>query len=105
MAVSRQFAQERRWLCVRRALLVLLVLVSFAAVQTASAIEIHPDHHGGPNDHCCAACHAGHFPALHSVSSVQLAGLALTAWHTSVEVAPYTSDDGRTFNSSRAPPA
>lgn len=88
-----------------RALLVLLVLWSFAAVQTASALEIHPDHHGGPGDHCCAGCHAGHFPVLHSVSTVQLAGLTVTAWRSNVEVAPYTSDDGRTFNSSRAPPA
>jgi len=90
---------------IRTALLVLLVLVSFAAVQTASALEIHPDHHGGPNDHCCAGCHAGHFPVLPSVSTLQLAGLAVTAWRASVEVAHYTSDDGRTFNSSRAPPA
>jgi len=89
----------------QRALLVLLVLVSFAAVQTASALEIHPDHHGGPNDHCCAGCHAGHFPVLHSVSTIQLATLPVAAWRTAIEVDPYTSDDGRTFNSSRAPPA
>jgi len=71
-----------------RALLVLLVLVSFAGVQTATAMEIHPDHHGG----------------LPTVATIQLGTLALTAWHTAIEVAPYTSDDGRTFNSSRAPP-
>jgi hypothetical protein len=96
MGVFRQIA---------RALLVLLVLVSFAAVQSASAMEIHPDHHGGPDDRCCAGGHAGHFPALHTVSTLQLATLALAVWNTPAEVSPYTSDDGRTFNSSRAPPA
>ncbi len=95
MGVLRQFA---------RALLVLLVLVSFTAVQSASAMEIQPDHHGA-DDRCCAGGHAGHFPALHTVSTIQLAALALAVWHTPAEVSPYTSDDGRTFNSSRAPPA
>jgi hypothetical protein len=96
MGVFRQLA---------RVLLVLLVLVSFATVQSASAMEIHPDHHGGPDDRCCAGGHAGHFPALHTVSTVQLATLATSVWHTPAEVSTYTSDDGRTFNSSRAPPA
>ncbi len=96
MGVFRQLA---------RVALVLLVLVSFAALQSASAMEIHPDHHGGPDDRCCAGGHAGHFPALHTVSTLQLATLELAVWHTLAEVSPYTSDDGRTFNSSRAPPA
>jgi hypothetical protein len=96
MGVFRQLA---------RVALVLLVLVSFAGVQTASVMEIHPDHHGGPDDHCCAGGHAGHFPALHTVTSLQLASLAMAAWHSPVEANPYTSGDGRTFNSSRAPPA
>jgi hypothetical protein len=95
MGVFRQIA---------RILLVLLVLVSFAAVQSASAMEIQPDHHGA-DDRCCAGGHAGHFPALPTVGTIQLAALALAVWHTPVEVSPYTSDDGRTFNSSRAPPA
>jgi len=96
MGVFRQYA---------RVFLVLLALVSFAAVQTASAMEIHADHHGGPDDHCCAGGHAGHFPALHTVTSIQLSALAMAVWHTPAEVSPYTSGDGRTFNSSRAPPA
>jgi hypothetical protein len=95
MGVFRQIA---------RVFLVLLVLVSFAAVQSASAMEIQPDHHGA-DDRCCAGGHAGHFPALHIVASIQLARLALTVWHTPAEASPYISDDGRTFNSSRAPPA
>src|ERR1700694_2436919 len=101
MCDLRQSAPEPRRPRIRTALLVLLVLASFAAVQTASALEIHPDHHGGPNDHCCAGCHAGHFPVLPSVGTLQLAGLAVTAWRASVEVTHYTSDAGRTFNSSR----
>jgi len=87
-----------------RALLVLLILVSFASVQSASAIEIHPDHHGA-DDHCCAGGHAGHFPALQAASTILFTALAVSAWHTPVEANPYTSDDGRTFNFSRAPPA
>jgi hypothetical protein len=94
MAVFRQLA---------RISLVLLVLVSFTAVQTASALEIHPDHHGA-DDRCCAGGHAGHFPALPTVSSLELAALAVAAWHSPAEADPYTSGDGRTFNSSRAPP-
>ena len=95
MGVFRQIA---------RVLLVLLVLVSFTAVQSASAMEIHADHHGGPDDHCCAGGHAGHFPALHTVDTIQLAALTMAPWQTPAEVNPYTSADGRTFNSSRAPP-
>ena len=82
----------------------LLVLVTFAGVQSASAMEITPDHHDGPDDRCCAGGHAGHFPTLPTVSTTQLTTLPVVAWHTTIEVAPYTSDDGRTFNSSRAPP-
>ncbi|MDP8990411.1 MAG: hypothetical protein M3N41_10080 [Acidobacteriota bacterium] len=88
---------------IARILLVLLVLVSFAAVQSASAMEIQPDHHGA-DDRCCAGGHAGHFPALHTVTSIQLAALAMTVWHTPAEVSAYTSGAGRKFNSSRAPP-
>ena len=100
MGVSRQTALAK----ILRTLLVLLVLVSFAGVQSVCAMEIHPDHHGGPDDSCCAGGHAGHFPALHTVSTIQLGALVVAAWHAPAEVAPYTSDDGRTFNSSRAPP-
>jgi hypothetical protein len=81
-----------------------LILTSFAAVQAASAIEIFPDHHGA-NDRCCAGGHAGHFPVLVSVSTVEIATLSVAGWHAGFELDSYTSDDGRTFNSSRAPPA
>lgn len=87
-----------------RLVLALLALASFAAVQTASAIEVHPDHHGGPNDHCCAGCHAGHFPVLHTVGTLDLTTLPVAVWRMLAEAPPDTSDDGRTFNSSRAPP-
>jgi hypothetical protein len=100
MRTRRQSVAKLGW-----ALLVLLVLVNFAAVQTAGAMEVHPHHHGGPNDHCCAGCHGGHFPVLHTVSTIQLAALPVATWRVTIEVAPHTSDDGRTFNSSRAPPA
>ncbi len=105
MGVSRQFASRvPSWDKVGRILLVLLILTSFAAVQSASVIEIFPDHHG-PDDRCCAGGHAGHFPVLVSVSTVQIQTLSVAGWRTRVELDCYTSDDGRTFNSSRAPPA
>ena len=100
----RLTSQIRSWDKVGRILLVLLVLTSFAAVQAASAIEIFPDHHG-PNDRCCAGGHAGHFPVLVSVSAVQIQTLLVAGWRAGTELDSYTSDDGRTFNSSRAPPA
>jgi len=89
-------------------LLVLLVLLNFAAVQAESAMEIHPHGHSGSsgaNDHCCAGCHGGHFPVLHTASNVHLAVLSIAAWRAVIETAPPASGDGRTFNSSRAPPA
>ena len=105
MGLSRQFAPPiRSWDKVSRILLVLLILTSFAAVQTASAREICPDHHGA-DDRCCAGGHAGHFPVLVSVTTVPIATISVTGWHTKIAPASYYSDDGRTFNSSRAPPA
>jgi len=105
MGVSGRFAaQIRSWGKVGQILLVLLILSSFAAVQAASVIEIFPDHHGA-NDRCCAGGHAGHFPILVSVSTVQIETLSVAGWRAGVELDSYTSGDGRTFNSSRAPPA
>ena len=105
MAVYRRFVpQTRSWDKVGRILLVLLILTSFAAVQAASVVEIGPDHHGS-NDRCCAGGHAGHFPVLVSVSAVHIQTLSVASWRTATELDSYTSDDGRTFNSSRAPPA
>jgi hypothetical protein len=105
MGLLRRFAPQIRS-CdkVGRILLVLLVLTSFAAVQAASAIEIFPDHHGA-DDRCCAGGHAGHFPILVSVSTISIATLFVAGWHAGSELDSYTSGDGRTFNSSRAPPA
>ena len=105
MGVSRQFAPPiRSWDRVGRILLVLLILTSLAAVQTASAAEICPDHHGA-DDRCCAGGHAGHFPVLVSVTTVRVATISVTGWRTTIELGSYYSDDGCTFNSSRAPPA
>lgn len=105
MGVSGRFAlQTRSWDKLGRILLVLLILTSFAAVQAASAIEIFPDHHGA-DDRCCAGGHAGHFPVLVSANTVQIQTLSVAGWRTGIEPDSYTSDDGRTFNSSRAPPA
>jgi hypothetical protein len=86
-------------------LLVLLVAVNFAAVQTESAMELHAHHHGGPNDHCCAGCHGGHFPVLNNASSLALSGLTVANWRAIIDVAQPASSDNRTFNPSRAPPA
>jgi hypothetical protein len=87
-----------------RILLVLLVLVSFASLQTASVVEIHAHHHGGPNDHCCPGCHGGHFPFLQTTGNIHVAGLAISGWRKALNEAPAASHDSRAFNSSRAPP-
>lgn len=106
MGVSRRVASQiRNWGVAGRFLLVLLILTSFAAVQAASAIEILPEHHHGANDRCCAGGHAGHFPILVSVSTVHIEALSVAGWRAGIELDSYYSDDGRTFNSSRAPPA
>ena len=86
-------------------LLVLLVLANFAALQTASAIETHAHHHGGPNDHCCPGCHGGHFPILQTAGSIQVSALTASGWRQALDAAPHISGDSRAFNSSRAPPA
>ena len=105
MHVPRRVASQiRSWERVGRVLLILVMLTSFAGVQAASAIEICPDHHGA-DDRCCAGGHAGHFPVLVGVSILQIAALSVAGWHAGFELDSYTSDDGRTFNSSRAPPA
>lgn len=101
MGARHQLAWRR--LC--RILFVLLVLVNFAALQTASAVKIHAHHHGGPNDHCCPGCHGGHFPVLQTARGVQLASLSVAGWRKSPNEALFTSDANCTFNSSRAPPA
>src|SRR5579862_8964322 len=88
-----------------RIFLTLLVLASFVAIQTEAAVEDHPHHHGGPNDHCCPGCHSGHFSVLHTLSKTQLAPLAVAEWHTSSELTPPASDESKAFSSPRAPPA
>ena len=103
--MSSKFAPPiRSWDKVCRVLLVLLILTSFAAVQTATATELFPDHHGA-DDRCCAGGHAGHFPVLVSLTTVPIATISVSGWHTKIDLASYYSGGGRTFNSSRAPPA
>jgi len=85
-------------------ILVLAVLASFLFVQTAAALSDHPDHEG-PNDHCCAACHGGHYPVLQTQTFVHIAQLTLAQWHEAVDDARPASHEWTTVNSSRAPPA
>ena len=92
------------WRRMFRLLLILLLLTNFAVLQTASAIETHAHHHGGPNDHCCPGCHGGHYPFLEPAGSIQVAALALREWHKAAHEAPKASGGNRTYNSSRAPP-
>jgi hypothetical protein len=106
MSARRQFVwQGPNWRNLCRALLILLVLVNFAALQTASAMETHVHHHGGPNDHCCPGCHGGHFPVLQTASGTQVAALSVSGWRKTLEVVPSAFGNRNTFNSSRAPPA
>jgi len=92
------------WRKVRVTLLVLAVLASFAAIQIAAAVSNHPDH-GGPNDHCCAACHGGHYPVLQTDTFVHVQHLILAGWHPLMDDERPISREWNTVNSSRAPPA
>jgi hypothetical protein len=93
------------WHRLCRMLLVLMVLANFAVLQTASAVETHAHHHGGPNDHCCPGCHGGHFPLLQPAGSIQVAALTVAGWRKALDTAPRAFGGSRTLNSCRAPPA
>ena len=99
MSKVRLLAARFAWVAV-----VLLVAFNFAAVQTESAMDLHPHHHGGSDDHCCAGCHAGHFPVLDTAVSLQLGLSAESPWDAITEMRTPASNDDQTFNSSRAPP-
>ena len=87
-----------------RFIVTLLLLVSFACVQTAIALDFHHHDDGGPHSHCCPACHAGHLPALQS-NRIEFSAPASTEWHlgTNPQVLPNCCCD--VSHSSRAPPA
>ena len=87
----------------RHVLLALLLLV-FLTSQVASALDIHAPGHEDHHD-CCAACHAGHQPALHGVTlqapdPLHYAGPAALETRVAAGLTGVTC-----FNSSRAPPA
>jgi hypothetical protein len=82
----------------------ILLLVSFASVQTVLALDLH--HHDGsdPDSHSCLVCHAVHLPALQS-NHVELAAPVGQEWRVSnaLWISPKSHAD--VFHSSRAPPA
>ena len=83
--------------------LCLLVLASFLGAQVSAAIDDHA--HEGPDHHCCAGCHSGHFPLLPALTGVQVAVLVVSGWrHLPNEVRPVSAYT-RSFHPSRAPPA
>jgi len=87
-----------------RFIITVLLLVSFACVQTAIALDFHHHEDGGPHSHCCPACHAGHLPALQS-EKIEFSAPLSTAWHkaSDPQVLPHGCFD--VSHSSRAPPA
>jgi hypothetical protein len=85
------------------ALSVFAVIVCFVAVQTAAALSDHSDHEG-PNDHCCAACHGGHYPVLQTQAVVFTARLIMSGWHSWHEEELPLAREWSAVNSSRAPP-
>jgi hypothetical protein len=103
MADSRPYTRGRTRRRKLSALLVLAVLASFVLVQTAAAISVHPDH-DGPNDHCCAACHGGHYPVLKTTEIVHVTRFAVAAWHQLNDDERPVSREWIAVNSCRAPP-
>src|SRR5947209_20103864 len=102
----RDLYRSRRWIHSRslwRVVLVTLVLVCFAGLQTASLVVDHPHEHGGPHSHCCPICHASHVPGMQAVAGVQLAAPAGVNRHSLREDIRIATVLLRSFNSSRAP--
>ncbi|MGA2434929.1 MAG: hypothetical protein ABSG25_06545 [Bryobacteraceae bacterium] len=82
--------------------LVVLFVVGFACLQTASASVVHPHEHGG-ND--CPICQVGHIPSLGAMAAIAFLPPVIAEW-------PLWRDTGAApgfftpaFNPSRAPPA
>ena len=100
MPNSRPFRLFRR---LPQVMLCLLVLASFLGAQVTAAIDDHG--HGGPDHHCCAGCHPGHFPLLPVLSGVQVAALPVSGWRQLPNEADPVSAFRLSFHPSRAPPA
>jgi hypothetical protein len=87
-----------------RTALVLLLLVCFAGLQTASAITAHSHDHGNGR-HCCVICHAGHVPTLGATVAPDPAPPSVTEWRSWREEVIVPGDPSPALNRSRAPPA
>ena len=90
-----------RWL---RPTLVLVLLVCFAALQTAAAITVHSHDHGTTGD-CCVICHVGHLPALEAGIAPNAAPAPAIEWRSWREEPVLPGDQSPVLNFSRAPPA
>jgi hypothetical protein len=90
-----------RWL---RPVLILLLLVCFAGLQTAAAISVHSHEHGSTGD-CCAICHVGHLPALEAGIASDAAPAAIVEWRSWREEPVLPGGQSPVLNFSRAPPA
>jgi hypothetical protein len=98
--------QSNHWVgAVCRFVPLFLLIVSFAGLQTAAALESHPQHHGGAEDHCCAICHVGQLIALATPAIFSLAPPEIAAWSLASTPAPAPATCHVEFCSSRAPPA
>ena len=88
-----------------RKLLVLLVLVCFAGLQTASAVTANLHDHGAGHSHCCVSCHAGHAPLLGAGVALNPAPPTVTEWRCWREEAVVAGAPAPALSRSRAPPA
>ena len=92
-----------RRLC--RVVLLLFVLVCFAGIETATAVDLHPHEHAGPHRHCCAVCHAGHLPALQTAAGCPVTPPTKLEWRGAAPDTLPGGDGLADFHPSRAPPA
>ena len=88
-----------------RLVLLFFVLLCFAGLQTATAIDLHPHQHAGPHQHCCGICHAGHLPALQAAAACPLAPPTALESRGAAPEAASLGDSLADFHLSRAPPA
>src|ERR1700716_3280548 len=56
-----------------RPALILVLLVCFAVLQTASVIDNYSHGHEGSHTHCCPACHSGHLPVALVIANFKVA--------------------------------
>lgn len=87
-----------------RSVLLLLILISFVSLQTASAVVQHPHSHSRNHSHCCAVCHAGHLGVVPGAAQPGLEAPAPSETRLRLHEYAATARYSANPSPSRAPP-